>query len=807
MFRNYLQTALRNLLRYKSFAFINLLSLTIGMVSCLVIGLFVLDELKFDKFIPDHARTFRVYNENIGEEGTTLRAVVPPMYATTLQQEFPEVEKTLRIMIGTGTSDKKLFEAGEISAYEQKGIAAENTFFDFFPLSITGDKKSALSQPNTIVLRAETAKKFFGNENAIGKIININKTPFKVTAVINQSTDNFHLDFSFVYSLASNGVPPQRMESWQWQQFYTYVKLKAGTDATAFEKKLQQMVKIKSDPITLERRSTLMPHLQKLTDIHLTSSALVFDDHVKKGNITYVKSLSVIGLFVLFIACFNFVNLATARSSRRAKEIGVRKVIGADRNQLVVQFISETILLSMISLLIAVGIVILLLQTINNFTGKSIQFNPFTDPVVAVILLTAAIILGILAGLYPAFFLSRFQPIQILHSNRLEAGKVRHAWVRKGLVVVQFTLSSLLIVCTLIVYDQINYLHNKDLGFNKDQVVLFQLRGEGIESKLDALKAELRKSPNIGGVTAGYGFPGDMLAGDEVSLPQAGNKSYPMTHLMADFDYATTLGLEFVAGRDFSRDMRTDTSEAFILNEAAVQSLGFGTPLIALGQPIHWTKWFGGGDSIKRGKVIGVVKDLYLTSLHEKVRPTVIQLFPVYFQMAVKIKSADIKGSLAYIETTWNKFNEQFPFEYKFLDENFSKMYQNEDKLSKLLWIFAALAIFIGCLGLFGLAAFAAEQRNKEISIRKVLGASTSHIAYILSKNFLLMVLIASFIAIPIAWWAMSNWLQDFSYKINISPWYFAITLLLSLVIALITTSFQSIKAAVENPIKSLKQQ
>jgi putative ABC transport system permease protein len=804
MLKNYLITAIRNLLRYKAFTFINVLSLTIGMVSCLVIGLFVIHERSFDKFFPEHQQVFRVYNETKGEEGVSLRAGVPPMYATTLNQDFPEVENTLRIMIGVGTSDKKLFEAGDVQSYEENGIAAENSFFDFFPLSLTGDASRTFSEPNTIVLRSEMAKKFFGSTQVVGKTINMNKVPFKITGVINEVPDNFHLDFNFIYSFASKEVPPERMQSWMWQQFYTYVKLKKGVSAENVENKFRQVVVAKSDPVTAVRNFKQIPHLQPQASIHLTSSQLVFDDHVKAGNLAYVNGLAVIGIFVLFIACFNFVNLATARSSRRAKEIGVRKVIGAGRPQLVFQFIGETILLSVISIFVAAGIMMLLLEPLNTFTGKSIQFNPFKDPVLALILLGAGIILGTLAGLYPAFFLSRFRPIQVLKSSGQGSGKVRHAWVRQGLVVIQFALSTLLIICTLVVYDQMKFLNNKELGFDKEQVVLFQLRGD-IENRIDALKTALLQSPDIASVTAGYGFPGDMLAGDEVVVPRQNNKPYGITHLLADHDYAKTLGLDFVAGRDFSRDRASDVERGFILNEAAVSLMGLGSPEKALGEPLNWRKWFGEGDSIKRGEVIGVVKDLHLTSLHEKVRPTVIHIFPVYFQMAVKVKSSDLQSSLGFIESTWKKFNEQYPFEYKFLDDNFNKMYLAEEKLSTLLWIFTALAIFIGCLGLFGLAAFAAEQRTKEISIRKVLGASITQIAYQLSKNFLLLVLIASVIAVPVAWWAMNNWLEDFPYKINISAWYFIITIVIALVVALITISFQSIRAAVANPVKSLK--
>ena len=803
MFKNYLITALRNLLRYKAFTFINVLSLTMGMVACLLIGLFVIHERSFDKFFPEHKQVFRITNETSGDEGVRMRASVPPMYATTLKQDFPEVENTLRIMIGVGTGDKKLFEAGEIHAYEENGIAAENSFFDFFPLAIDGDPKNALREPNTIVIRAEMAKKFFNTTQVVGKTITINKVPFKITGVIKDVPDNFHLDFNFVYSLA-NLVEPARMESWMWQQFYTYVKLKKGSDVNNFQNKFRQVVATKSDPVTAVRNFKQIPHLQPQADIHLTSSQLVFDDHVKQGNLAYVNGLAVIGVFVLFIACFNFVNLATARSSRRGKEIGVRKVIGAGRLQLVVQFIGETILLSILSIIVAAAVMVLLLKPFNDFTGKSIQFNPFNDPATALLLLGGGIVLGILAGLYPAFFLSRFQPIHVLKSSGQGSGKVRHAWVRQGLVVVQFVLSTLLIISTLVVYDQMKYLNNKELGFNKEQIVLFQLRGD-FDDRVEPLKAALLKSSDIASVTAGYGFPGDMLAGDEILVPRQNNKPYGVTHLLADHDYPKTLGLQFVAGRDFSRERSTDVGSGFIINESAVQLLGLGTPEKALGEPLNWRKWFGEGDSIKRGEVIGVVKDLHLTSLHEKVRPTVIHIFPVYFQMAVKIKSDNLQGTIGFIENTWKQFNNQFPFEYKFLDDNFAKMYQAEEKLSTLLWIFTVVAIFIGCLGLFGLAAFAAEQRTKEISIRKVLGASFGNIVIQLSKSFLLLVLIASLIATPIAWWAMNSWLQDFPYKINISPWYFVITILIALIVALITISFQSVRAAVANPVKSLK--
>ncbi len=801
MFRNYLKITVRNFLRYKAFTFINLFSLSIGVVCCLVIGLFVVDELKFDKFIPDHHRIYRVYNESQNNQQTVQWAVVPPMYATSMQQQFPQVEKTLRIMVGVGTSNKKLFEFGNIQSYEEKGIAAENSFFDFFPLPVSGEPSKALSAPNTIVLTSAIAKKLFGNTDPLGKTIQVDKVPFKITGVFQKLPEHFHLDFNFIYSLASNEVSPERMESWTWNQFYTYVKLKEGTNLPSLKARFTEYATTKAAPFNTTGSLTI-PHFQQLADIHLLSSSLQFDDHVKKGNMAYVQGLSIIGLFILFIACFNFVNLSTARSTRRAKEVGVRKAIGAEKKQLIIQFLGESVFLCILSILIASGLVMLLLNTLNHFTGKSIHFNPFTSLPMAVVLLAGGVILGTLAGLYPAVFLSGMKAIQVMKNNAGNAGKVRHAWLRKGLVVVQFTLSAILIICTLVVYNQMTFLHTKDLGFNKDQVILLQLRG-GLSEKADLFKTELMKSPHVVSATAGYGFPGDMLAGDGITVPEE-NKEYSVNQLLVDFDYAKTLALTFVAGRDFSKEMKTDPQEAFIINESAVTSLGFGSPEKAVGRRLNWNTWFG-DDSVKRGKVIGVVKDIHLTSLHEKVKPTVIQIFPASFQMAIKLKSDNIKAALDDVDNNWNKLNKEYPFEYKFLDDNFNRLYQAEDKLSTLLWIFTTLAIFIGCLGLFGLAAFATEQRTKEISIRKVLGASVSNITYLLSKNFLLLILMASVIAIPIAWWAASSWLNDFPYKINISPWYFILTVFTALLVALITISFQSIKAATSNPVKSLK--
>jgi putative ABC transport system permease protein len=430
------------------------------------------------------------------------------------------------------------------------------------------------------------------------------------------------------------------------------------------------------------------------------------------------------------------------------------------------------------------------------------------NPLLGLLLLVAGVVIGILAGIYPALVLSGFEPVKVLKGMKLTAGGSSHtSWLRQSLVIIQFALSALLIVSTTIVYRQITFLHNKDLGFNKEQVLFFDIRGD-IEKNIETFKNELKRSPNIVSATAGYGLPGDQFAGDGVILPtKDGDKRQGCSLFVVDHDYVNTLGLRLIAGRDFSRDRATDVEEAFIVNETAVKEFGFGTPEKALGQQIHWDKWIPDSlNPIKKGQVIGVIKDFHYKSLHEKVEPAVLQIYPaVSAKVAVKVKTADLKNTIAHMNETWKKFAPAYPLNYKFIDESFGEMYKSEDKLSTLLWIFTVMAIVVGCMGLFGLAAFSAEQRTKEIGIRKVLGASVMTIVAMLSKNFLRPVLIASLIAFPIAWWMMNKWLEDFPYRVNISWWVFGIAAVAALVIALITVSFQTIKAAVSNPIKSLR--
>nr|MBA2561371.1 ABC transporter permease [Chitinophagaceae bacterium] len=418
------------------------------------------------------------------------------------------------------------------------------------------------------------------------------------------------------------------------------------------------------------------------------------------------------------------------------------------------------------------------------------------------------ILIGIFSGLYPALVMSGFKPIRVLKGLKPKGDSSGSSGVlRQGLVIVQFALSALLIVCTVIVYRQLNFLHQKDLGFNKEQILYFDVRGS-VADNPQVFKNELKRSTNIVSVTGGYGLPGDAVAGDEIVVPGVnGDKTQSAIQLIVDHDYISTMGLKVIAGRDFSKDFATDIEEAFIINETAVKQLGFGTPQAALGKRLNWEKWIPDSlNPVKKGKVVGVVKDFHVKSLHEEVGTTVLQIYPpILSKIAVKVKAADLPGTINFIKTTWNKFTSDYPLDYKFLDENFAAMYSAEDKLSTLLWIFTVMAIFVGCMGLFGLAAFSAAQRVKEIGIRKVLGASIFNIVAMLSSSFLRPVLIASVIAFPVAWWAMSKWLQNFPYRVSITWWIFAIAGIAALAIAFITVSYQAIKAAIANPINSLR--
>lgn len=805
MIKNYIKTALRNLIRYKGFTLINILGLSIAITGCLVIGLFVQDEQQYDKFIKGGDDIYRFYTRRIDVSPVTSTANTPPMFATHMQQ-YPEVEYATRILM---TDNRKLIEANGKKAYEDKGLVVDSSFFSVFPLQLVkGDPATAMHGSSSVVLTEEVATKYFGTIDPMGKTIRVNNSDFIVTGILARIPEHFHLEINYLMPFAATGIDAERMRSWQWQQFFTYVKVKPATNVQLLQHKIQDAVKKDVEPITRKTGFAYVPFLQPLKDIHLKSSEFVYDN-AKRGNATYVRGLTIIAIFVLVIACFNFINLATARSLRRAKEIGVRKVAGAVRRQLILQFTGETVLLSFISVIVAALATVLILPYLNAFTGKSISFNLVQQPVLLLLILFClALVIGVLAGLYPALVMSGFQPVRVLKGlkpggdNKGSALALRH-----GLVVIQFALSALLIVCTVIVYRQMNFLREKDLGFNKDQVIYFNALGKITEDP-EAFKTELLRSPGVVSATAGYGLPGDLFAGDAVKLMTKDGEKEETTNLfIADYDYIKTLGFRIIAGREFLRDHPSDAENAFIINETAVKEFGFESPEKAIGKKIAWDKWIPDSlNPVKRGEVVGVIKDFHSKSLHEKINKTVLIIYPpIVGKVAVKVRTANLPRTLEDIRTVWNKFSPDFPLDYNFLDENFDRMYKSEEKLSSLLWIFTAMAIFVGCMGLFGLAAFSAEQRVKEIGIRKVVGANAANIVTLLSGNFVRLIILSLLIASPVAWWVMNKWLEDFAYRITIGWSVFVIAGISALLIALLTVSFHAIKAALANPVKALR--
>jgi putative ABC transport system permease protein len=783
-----------------------MIGLSCGLTASLLIAAFVYDESQFDRFISEGDQIYRVCTGYTNSTGTQKMAVTPPAFARLLNMDFPEVEAVTRVLMTA--VHKTLFEAAGKKLYEESGIIADSNFFDVFPLSGPyGSTGKWIKDRSSLVISDETSERYFGAENPVGKQMLMDKVPMQISGVFRKNS-KFHLQFDYVVPLSSTGIPAERMESWGWHQFFNYVQLKKGSDVNNLEAKFQREVKARSNVSIYDAQAFDKPFLQPLKKIHLYSSDLKFDTAVR-GNIVYVYALTIIAGIILLIACFNFVNLSTAKSLQRAREVGVRKTIGANRKQLMLQFVGETMLLMTISMAISIIFASLLLPWLNAFTNKQIPGALLASPMSIVFIILVIIIASALAGFYPAIVLSGFKPVQVLKGNASalqEPGK--SAWLRKSLVVGQFALSVMITISAIIVLRQVNYLHNKDLGFNKEEIMFFPMRGDNMSHKAETFRQELLRLPGISSVSIGYGYPGDAVAGDEVITYINGKQeTHFATQLTVDYDYIKTLGLKIIQGRDFSRSMNTDRDHAWIINETAVKLLGFGTAEKAIGQKLSWHPWDGNNkDSLKTGLIIGVVRDFNYKSLYDKVEAAVIQIYPeAAWKVAVKLNGKSIGRSIDQVKSVWDKFAPEYPLEYKFLDENFEQMYRAEDKLKTLLLIFTGIAIFVACLGLLGLAAYHASRRRKEVGIRKVLGASTGNLVFLLSKDFIKLVLISLIISSPVAWYFMNKWLQDFAYRINIGWAVFLIAGLIAIGIALTTVSIQALKAAWDNPVKSLR--
>jgi putative ABC transport system permease protein len=815
MVQNYITIAIRNLKKHRFYSFINVSGLAMGIAACLIIVLYVANELSYDKHHQNGDRIYRVNAEIKFGSNHYKQTVTPAPLAETLLNEFPEVEAVARFRTqGTWPvkRDKDIFRESGITY-------ADNSIFKVFTIPLLhGNSDKALTEPNTIVISKKIALKYFPGEDPLGKTLTFFENwTTHVSGVMEDMPVNSHFHFDIL--LAMPGLDESKNTNWLSNNFHTYVLLEKSADARAFEAKLPEIVKTHVGPQAAEvlggdfsldkflADGNIYRHwLTGLHDIHLSSDLQI--EIEPNGDITYVYLFSAVAFFILGIACINFMNLSTARSSNRAKEVGIRKVLGSLRSHLVRQFLVESIMLSLGAVVLAVILSNLLLPTFNLLASKQLEL-PFNNPWFYLVILALGIILGILAGMYPSFFLSAFRPSEVL-KGKLALG-MKSGVIRSGLVVFQFSISIFLIIATLVVHRQLDFIQHKKIGFNKDQVIVIQ-NAYSLKNQLQSFKEEVLKDPKIiNGTISGYlpvsGFNrSDNSHWPEGKLPTSENMVGIQTWEV-DYDYVRTLGMKIVDGRDFSPDFPSDSS-AIILNQAAVKAFGFTDPIGKKITTFHNTD----DNSIDKSAtisftVIGVVEDFHYESLRQNITPLYLHLATNRGNISFRFEARNTGDVIKRIEQTWKLLAPGQPFEYSFLNDEFGRMYASEERLGTIFAIFAFLAIMIACLGVFGLSSFTAEQRTKEIGIRKVLGASVASIVILLSKEFGKLIAIAFILAAPFAWIAIDWWLKNYTYKVQVGIGMYVLAGALAVVTTWLTMGYQSIKAANSNPVKSLRSE
>ncbi|MEB3347216.1 ABC transporter permease [Aquimarina gracilis] len=802
MFKNYIKIAWRNLLKNKLFSMINIFGLSIGLATCLLLTLYIMDETSYDEHHTDSDRIYRVAMEALDDQIATVSA---PM-AGGLKNDYPEIEEAAR-MLKFPNVDKFLLKDKnkDKQLYVDHGYYADSTFFKVLTYDfVYGNPKTALNQPNSIVISEEVSKKMFGDVNPINKVIGIEmpyaKNEYTVKGVFKDKYRS-HINGKIFLSMKNSDMGQwiDQQKNWATNNlFYTYIKLKKGSSAAQLEAKFPDFVQKYIMPDMTTPGITKRMFLQPLASIYLTSDLQW--EVATNGSMTYIYIFSAIAAFLLLIACVNFMNLSTARSEKRAREVGMRKVLGAKREALIFQFLGESMVLCILSLGIAIAVVFLMLPTFNTLTGKELALAQY--PSIVFWILGFTLLTGLLSGLYPAFYLSSFAPITTLKGKLVNTFSATA--IRKGLVVFQFTVSASLILVGGVIWQQMEFLQNKDLGFKKDQQLVIPLRSEAAANSYDTFKTELLKHPDVVSATAGDSYPGfEMLSDNSFYAEDKTMEDHVWTHYARSQDgYVKTLGYTLLYGRTFSTNKAKD-SIGIILNEMAVKNLGY-EPENAIGRKIYY-EW----DKEKfHLEIIGVIKDFNYKSLHEPITPfgiTRITWGQANYFIATLRDGADYQSAIANIKSTWQKINPEIPFEYSFLDQDFEKNYLTEKQTSKVVFSFMFIAIFIACIGLFGLASFTTEQRKKEVGIRRVLGASIMGITSMHLKDFLKLVLLAMAIASPLAYYLGHKWLENFAYKIEMSWWLFASATGIALLIAFATVGFQVIKAAIANPVNSLR--
>jgi putative ABC transport system permease protein len=793
MIKNYFRIAFRNLWKHRVFSFINILGLTVGMTACFLIFLYVRFELSYDGF---HSKADRIYRLvcDIKTPTDVIKSSGPswPM-PMIIKSAFPEVESEVRV-----SSSSLLFRKGDIKFQEENALFADSAFFHVFDFKLLlGDPQTVLKDPFSVVFTVTAAKKYFGNANPIGQTLLLTGKgfPVKVTGLMEDLPENSQIKADLLVSINTETQNLNRGldDDWQWNDYHpsAYLLLRPNSNAQALQAKFPAFLESRYGTEMKKQQVFSSLFLEPLKDVYLHSTR----SEGKTGNIKNVYVFSFIAALILLIACINFINLTTARSAERAKEVGIRKVVGAIQWQIARQFIGESILLCSMAFVLTILLSALLIPEFNQLSGKIISRGIFEHPSFLFLLFFASIGIGLLAGLYPAFVLSSFSPSTVLKGRF--ASSTRGNILRKGLVLIQFSLSIGFIISTIIVYNQLNYMRDQDLGFSKDQMIVINSEGDPGRT---AFQQSLKGLPGVLSTSQSSSVPGDRNPNvySEIENYRGEMQITNMDLYYVDWDYLKQFKIKMLTGRPFSREFQSDTTQAMVINETAVKMLGYHSPQQAVGRRFN--------QDGRQGKIIGVVKDFHYQSLQKQIKPLSMRIEPDgCFLVSINVAADHLPATLSAIENKWRENIPHRPFIYFFLDEFFDQLYRSEDRFGKLFLNFAILAIFISCLGLFGLASYSTMQRTREIGIRKVLGASEFSILYLLSGDFLKLVLISFLIAAPVTWLFMNQWLHDFAYRIGIRWWIFIISGLLAFLVALFTISLQARKAAVASPVKSLK--
>ncbi|MBO6522206.1 MAG: ABC transporter permease [Balneolaceae bacterium] len=795
MIKNYLKIAYRGFLKRKSYSFINLFGLSTGIACCIIILLFVTDELSYDSFHENSDRIVRVQRQQINNIGDVSRnAAINYSLADLTKEHIADVEATTRI------AKREVHVKIEDQVFTESGfLFAEPSFFDMFSVKLlSGSTEASLSSPMSVLLTPKMAVKYFGEMSPIGQTLTINDEHlFTVTGIVQEMPGNSHFHYDFIASMESTKsmFSNSMFEHWGNIWVYTYALIRDGADIGNVQSELDQMISEFGPPALAQFGVSF--YLHPLSEIYFYSKTN--SEIEPSGNALFVYVFLVVAILILLIACFNFINLSTARSSWRAKEVGVRKVLGASRKSLIRQFLSESVLYSFVAFLLAILFIEFSLPTINNFLAKDLSLNLFNDFQLLAGLIFLFLFVGIFAGSYPSLILSAFTPSKALKGNGKSEGGF-NTYLRKGLVVFQFSISTILILGTMVVYTQLQFIKNKDIGLNKDQVIVLKLNNPDSRSQTNSLKQALLSNTNILGVAGVSDELPTSLNSWRVRKPGASAETEELLKVMAvDPNFFKVLDIELVSGRNFSEERISDLNSAVILNQTAAEHFGFETPV---GEQLYFST------TDRTTEIIGISEDFHNQSLHSDIIPIAFHFYPTWIDnLYIKVSADNLSETINAIENEWRSNYPGSPFEYSFLDNSFEQLYQADQKLGVLIGIFSLLAIVIASLGLLGLASFTTELRFKEIGVRKVLGASISDILQLLSKDYFLLLIISMVVAIPTAYFIMQSWLTNFTYRISFSPWLFAGAAAITILIALFAVSTQSIKAATMNPVDSLKSE